>query len=387
MFPLMIGAAFGGAAMYLFDPEQGRRRRARLRDQAAKAQSDVRDLVDSGTRDLSNRATAITGRMRSKLFRKAAANDRVLAERVRSKMGRYVAHPSAVEVEARDGTVTLSGYVLAHEHSDFVYAVGDVPGVKSVVDRLSVFERAEGISEPQGGGQRRGQRMELMQDNWAPGPRLIAGAAGATLVLLALRGGLRGWLYAGAGALLLARTAVNKPLRTLAGRSGSGVVDIEKTIYINASPQQVFDYLANYENFPQFMRNVYSVTTKPDGRSHWVVAGPAGTRIEFESYLLDLVPNELISWASVEGSTVDQAGTIRLQPADQGTRVHLMMSYAPPAGVLGHAVARLFGADPKSELDEDLMRLKNTLETGKAPRDAAAQQREHAAEQNTAQPA
>ena len=64
-----------------------------------------------------------------------------------------------------------------------------------------------------------------------------------------------------------------------------------------------------------------------------------------------------------------------------------MMSYAPPAGVLGHAVARLFGADPKSELDEDLMRLKNTLETGKAPRDAAAQHREHAPEQNTAQPA
>jgi hypothetical protein len=34
----------------------------------------------------------------------------------------------------------------------------------------------------------------------------------------------------------------------------------------------------------------------------------------------------------------------------------------------------LFGTDPKSELDEDLMRMKTFLETGKAPRDAAVRQ-------------
>ena len=48
------------------------------------------------------------------------------------------------------------------------------------------------------------------------------------------------------------------------------------------------------------------------------------------------------------------------------------MSYSPPGGALGHAVAKFFGADPKSEMDEDLMRLKAALETGKTPRDAAA---------------
>jgi uncharacterized membrane protein len=47
------------------------------------------------------------------------------------------------------------------------------------------------------------------------------------------------------------------------------------------------------------------------------------------------------------------------------------MSYTPPAGAVGHAVARLFGADPKSELNDDLMRMKVFLETGRRPRDAA----------------
>jgi uncharacterized membrane protein len=50
---------------------------------------------------------------------------------------------------------------------------------------------------------------------------------------------------------------------------------------------------------------------------------------------------------------------------ESGTRVDLNFSYVPPAGALGHAVASLFGADPKRALDEDLNRLKTLLETGK----------------------
>jgi uncharacterized membrane protein len=61
-----------------------------------------------------------------------------------------------------------------------------------------------------------------------------------------------------------------------------------------------------------------------------------------------------------------------VEPFDEGSRVHVRMTYKPPAGALGHAFAKLMGADPKTELDEDMMRLKSALETGKAPRDAAA---------------
>jgi hypothetical protein len=38
---------------------------------------------------------------------------------------------------------------------------------------------------------------------------------------------------------------------------------------------------------------------------------------------------------------------------------------------VGHAMAKLFGADPKSEMDADLVRMKTLIETGHAPRDAA----------------
>ena len=49
----------------------------------------------------------------------------------------------------------------------------------------------------------------------------------------------------------------------------------------------------------------------------------------------------------------------------------MRLSYNPPAGAVGHAIAKAFGADPKSEMDQDLLRMKSLLETGKLPHDAA----------------
>jgi uncharacterized membrane protein len=48
------------------------------------------------------------------------------------------------------------------------------------------------------------------------------------------------------------------------------------------------------------------------------------------------------------------------------------MCYNPPAGAIGDALARLIGADPKSLMDADLVRMKTLIETGKVPHDAPA---------------
>jgi uncharacterized membrane protein len=116
---------------------------------------------------------------------------------------------------------------------------------------------------------------------------------------------------------------------------------------------------------------VREVRVREDGSSHWKVAGPAGQPVEWDAVTTQLVPNELMAWKTMPGSAVEHAGLIRFERVDDGTRLDVKMSYNPPGGTLGHTIARLFGADPKSELDEDLLRLKTYLETGKTPRDAA----------------
>jgi osmotically-inducible protein OsmY len=77
--------------------------------------------------------------------RRRSAEDRDIARRVRTKLARYVAHPSAVDVSVIRGCVVLAGTVAAHEHHDFIDAIADEPGVNDLYDRLKVFERAEGV--------------------------------------------------------------------------------------------------------------------------------------------------------------------------------------------------------------------------------------------------
>jgi uncharacterized membrane protein len=94
--------------------------------------------------------------------------------------------------------------------------------------------------------------------------------------------------------------------------------------------------------------------------------------VRWDALTTDFVPNERIAWKSVEGAAIEHAGVVRFTPtADGATTIDIKMSYNPPAGAVGHAVATILGRDPKHQMDDDLARLKTTIETGIPPRDAA----------------
>jgi len=143
-------------------------------------------------------------------------------------------------------------------------------------------------------------------------------------------------------------------------------------VIVDAPVEQVYAYWRNLENLPQWMSHVRSVRYLGGDRYHWVVDGPAGAPVEWESELLNVVENQEMTWRSVEGSQVDHTGRVRFDSIGDGTRVHVQLRYYPPGGMLGHAVAKAFGVDPASSLDDDLERMRSTVETGHPPRDAAA---------------
>jgi uncharacterized membrane protein len=215
-----------------------------------------------------------------------------------------------------------------------------------------------------------------MQTNWSPAPRLLAGAAGGALALYgARRRDLIGSALEMIGLGLFARGLTNLEVKDLIGLSGGHGISLQKAININASVEKVFDVWSHHENFPHFMSRVREVKNLGNGRYHWKVAGPAGIPVEWEAVITKQVPNEMLAWESVAGSMIEQAGIVRFQPnGNGGTRVEVKMSYHPPAGVAGHVVAKLFGADPKNEMIADLMRMKSFIETGHQPHDAAERQ-------------
>ena len=122
------------------------------------------------------------------------------------------------------------------------------------------------------------------------------------------------------------------------------------------------------------MSHVREVRKIGDGVYHWTVGGPAGVLVEWDAAITGLDFNKTLAWQSLPGSIIDQAGVTRFTSNPDGsTLIDVKMSYKPPAGVLGHEIAKLFGVDPKHEMDDDLMRMKSFIETGVHPHDAARQ--------------
>jgi uncharacterized membrane protein len=156
--------------------------------------------------------------------------------------------------------------------------------------------------------------------------------------------------------------------------SGSGRgkrIEVEKSIRVDAAPDEVYDMWTHYENFPRFMSHVVEVRDMGKRRSHWTVQGPAGTQFEFDSVLTEQTRNRRLAWRSEPGAQVPNSGSVDFEPYRGGTRVTVRLSYSPPAGALGHAVASLFGSDPKGQMDDDLARMKQYIERGAIPHDAA----------------
>jgi uncharacterized membrane protein len=359
--------------MYFLDPHEGRRRRARTRDRMVHAGRRINQAGKVTARDTVHRARGVLATAR-KLFEQEDISDAVLVERVRAELGRVVSHPHAVEVAADHGHVTLSGPVLAEEARPLLRCVRGVPGVKAVSDRLTVYEDAEAqhVSSLQGGQPRQGARFELLQENWSPAARLAAGTAGGALLASSLRarGGMCALLGV-AGGVLLARSVANRDVLQVLGLAGTGRgIAVRKTLHVEAPVERVFAFWTDYQNFPRFMHNVREVQVRED-LSHWVVAGPAGVPVEWNARLVEVEPNAFLRWRSVFASAVKHEGFVRFEPTGAGTRVTVHLRYVPPGGAFGHAVARLFGADPKSEMDADLMRMKSMIETGRPPHDAA----------------
>ncbi len=164
-----------------------------------------------------------------------------------------------------------------------------------------------------------------------------------------------GWVLVGvvAGVAAVAWTA----------RRGAGRIEVRHSIDIDAPVERVFEFWSRFENLPQFMSHVREVRPLGGGRTHWVVSGPAGTPVEWEAVTTRFEANRMIAWRTVEGALVEHRGSVRFSRHGNRTRLHVTMSYRPLGGALGHGVAALFGADPKSVLVDDLARFKALMET------------------------
>jgi hypothetical protein len=166
--------------MFFLDPDRGRRRRALIRDRAVHAARVTMDAAGATSRDVAHRTSGVAARARSAFARKPV-DDLVLTERVRSRLGRLVSHPQAIDVEATNGIVRLSGPVLEHEMLRVLRATEGVRGVRDVVNALDAHREAGRESALQGDASERGRWSAVWPRRWSPTRRLLVGAAATAL--------------------------------------------------------------------------------------------------------------------------------------------------------------------------------------------------------------
>ena len=157
----------------------------------------------------------------------------------------------------------------------------------------------------------------------------------------------------------------SRRLRGISALAAPGV-EIYETIVINADPATLYDFWSRVENLPRFMQHLERVTPKDERVSHWVARGPAGTRVEWDSQIVAAEPNRRIAWQTLPGSQIEHEGSVSFAPAagGRGTRLDVQLCYLPPVGRAAVPIARLLGEEPRVQINADLRRLKQVIETG-----------------------
>ena len=367
---LLTSIGLGAGLMYFMDPQHGARRRTMVVDKANRFVNNIDESIDIAVEDARNRARGVLSEMTARLSDQGAP-DWILEERVRSNLGRLMRHTRALDIRADGGRIYLSGPVLREDEDAIVKAAIRTRGVHGVENQLQVVDNPQDIPALQTSSTQPQTMMQQTQRNWSPATRLLSSVGGSLLTLYGLtRRGVAKPVLSTAGMVLTARGLTNLDTRSLLGMSsGENGIRVNKAINIFAPIDEVYQFWRNFENFPLFMNHVKEITTR-DEVSNWKVAGPVGSTVEFQSRLTQDIPNDTIAWETLPDSQVRSAGFVRFdQNRDGSTRVTVQMNYLPPAGVAGHAVAQLFGVDPRQAMHEDLIRLKTLLEEGKTSTD------------------
>lgn len=133
---------------------------------------------------------------------------------------------------------------------------------------------------------------------------------------------------------------------------------VEKSIQVDAPLSSVYNQWTQYEDFPEFMKDVEEVRQITDKRLHWK-ARIGGKQKEWDSEIVEQVPDERISWRSTSGAR--NSGTIRfLSLGENRTRIDVQIEYEPEGAL--ENVGDAFGVLSR-RLETDLEQFKHFIES------------------------
>src|SRR4051812_14241383 len=233
-------------------------------------------------------------------------------------------------VTAGSGLVSAMGGAECRGNEAGKQSSGEFPEafVARLLRSASSLRQAESPPIPKGGIHVQEVTSRNYVENEEPSLMTQVGQAamvftGAALVALAAKE--RSWRTLGIAAasapLLYRGTTGRWPVPRKIAQSASDAVapvPIETAVTIGKPADELYRFWRQLENLPRFMKNLESVTELGGRRSHWVGKSPLGFKLEWDAEILEEREGKLLSWRSLPGSDVQNAGTVFFDAATGG---------------------------------------------------------------------
>ncbi|MDG5806106.1 SRPBCC family protein [Streptomyces ossamyceticus] len=103
---------------------------------------------------------------------------------------------------------------------------------------------------------------------------------------------------------------------------------VKEAVEVEVPVHTAYNQWTQFEEFPQFMEGVEEVRQIDDRHNHWTTK-VGGVKREFDTEIVDQLPDERITWRTTTGDT-KQKGTVHFERLDDThTRVELVMDIEP----------------------------------------------------------
>ncbi|TDO73209.1 putative membrane protein [Flavobacterium chryseum] len=210
--------------------------------------------------------------------------------------------------------------------------------------------------------------LKSIKTNVSTVERVLMVTSGAYLLYNALSKENKSITKAGAGgAMLLRGISGYCPIYDAAGHlmnDKASNINIRFNTVINKPVGEVYDFWRNLENLPKFMSHLDNIKTIDATTSQWTAKGPAGIgSISWKARIVKDRKDRLLSWNSLEGSTIRNAGKVIFKSHGSSTELDITISYHAPLGIAGESAAKLLNPYFEKLVKNDVATLKEYLES------------------------
>lgn len=207
----------------------------------------------------------------------------------------------------------------------------------------------------------------FLKNNVSTLERVLMVTSGAYLLYNALSKENKSITQAGAGgAMLLRGISGYCPVYDAADHlmnDKASNVNIRINSVINKPVSEVYAFWRNLENLPKFMNHLDSVRSLSSTVSEWTAKGPAGIgSLTWKAEIVKDEKDQLLSWNSIEASTIKNAGKVVFKPKGNATELDVTISYHAPLGVAGESAAKFLNPYFEKLVKDDISNFKQYLE-------------------------